>query len=100
MKKQKTKNNNRKLNGTQKFVIGFVFFCFVAIYTMEIFFSSQISNMKMTIEKIDYQINTQEKKNESLNMQVSELTSYENVSLVIEDMGLAYNNKNIVVISK
>lgn len=98
MKKQK--KNKSLFNKTQKFVIGFVMFCFVVIYAMQIFFSSQISNMKMTIEKIDYQINTQEKKNESLNMQVSELTSYENVSLVIEDMGLAYNNKNIVVISK
>ncbi len=98
MKKQK--KNKKLFNKTQKFIIGFVTFCFVVIYAMQIFFSSQISNMKMTIEKIDYQINTQEKKNESLNMQVSELTSYENVSLVIENMGLAYNNKNIVVISK
>ena len=54
----------------------------------------------MNIEKIEYKIETQQKKNESLTMQVNELTSYENVSTVIEDMGLAYNNKNIIVINK
>ena len=45
-------------------------------------------------------IKTQEKKNQSLTMQVNELTSYENVSAVIEDLGLAYNNENIIVINK
>ena len=54
----------------------------------------------MNIEKIEYKIEQQDKKNESLKMQVNELTSYENVSKVIEKMGLEYNNKNIVVINK
>ena len=54
----------------------------------------------MNIEKINYKIETQEKKNESLAMQVSELTSYENVNGVIKEMGLAYNNENIYVIEQ
>ena len=33
-------------------------------------------------------------------MQVNELTSYKNVSGVIKELGLAYNNENIVVINK
>ena len=40
----------------------------------------------------------QEKKNQSLVMQVNELTSYENLDSVLKDMGLAYNNENIVVV--
>ena len=54
----------------------------------------------MNIEKINYKIETQEKKNESLAMQVSELTSYENVNGVIKEMALAYNNENIYVIEQ
>ena len=42
----------------------------------------------------------QEKTNESLTMQVNELTSFENVQKVVKEMGLAYNNNNIIVIDK
>lgn len=52
----------------------------------------------MDIEKVSYKINKQEKKNQSLVMQVNELTSYENLDSVLKDMGLAYNNENIVVV--
>ena len=31
-------------------------------------------------------------------MQVNELTSYENLNTVLNDMGLAYNNENIIVV--
>ena len=33
-------------------------------------------------------------------MQVSELTSYDKIKDVVKDMGLAYNNENIIIISK
>ena len=31
-------------------------------------------------------------------MQVNELTSYENLNGVLKEMGLSYNNENIVVV--
>lgn len=52
----------------------------------------------MDIEKISYKIDNQEKKNQSLAMQVNELTSYENLSSILKDMGFAYNNENIIVV--
>ena len=33
-------------------------------------------------------------------MKVNELTSFENVQKVVEEMGLAYNNDNIIIIDK
>ena len=74
--------------------------CLVAVVVIEIFVGTKVSNLKMNIEKMNYKIETQEKKNESLAMQVSELTSYENVNGVIKEMGLAYNNENIYVIDE
>ena len=74
--------------------------CLVAVIVIEIFVGTKVSNLKMNIEKMNYKIETQEKKNESLAMQVSELTSYENVNGVIKEMGLAYNNENIYVIEQ
>lgn len=96
----KKKTRKMKLIGEEKFIIFISLSCIVGIFAIQIFFGAQISNIKMNIEKIDYKIEMQQKKNESLTMQVNELTSYENVSKVIEKLGLAYNNKNIIVISK
>ena len=53
---------------------------------------------ELQIEKINSKIEKQKSTNESLAMQVNELTSYENLNGVLKDMGLAYNNENIIVI--
>ena len=54
----------------------------------------------MEIEKINLKIEKQENLNESLTMQVNELTSYENMDSLLKDMGLAYNNENIIIVNK
>ena len=72
--------------------------CAVLTVFIRVFSSASISNLKMDIEKINYKIENQEKKNQSLTMQVNELTSYETLSGVLDEMGLAYNNENIVVV--
>ena len=74
------------------------FFCILFTIVIRAFSSASISNVKMDIEKISYKIDNQEKKNQSLVMQVNELTSYENLNSVLKDMGLAYNNENIIVV--
>ena len=73
-------------------------FCFICVMVIEIFFGASIGNYKMSNEKIKYQIDNEKKAVESLAMQVSELTSFDNVQSIVKDLGLAYNNDNIVVI--
>ena len=94
------KRRKIRLSGEEKFLLFIILSCIVGMFAVQIFFGAQISNYKMNIEKIDYKIETQKKKNQSLTMQVNELTSYENVSKVIERMGLEYNNENIVVVNR
>lgn len=72
--------------------------CFTLAIVIKIFFGASIGNYKMSNEKIRYEISTEEKTVESLTMQVNELTSFDNVSKVVKELGLAYNNDNIVVI--
>ena len=72
--------------------------CFVCAIVIKIFFGASIGNYKMSNEKIRYEINSEEKHVESLVMQVNELTAFDNVQNVVKDLGLAYNNDNIVVI--
>ena len=96
----KKKSRRLKITLEEKLIIFIIILSIGGLFATQIFFGAQISNIKMEIEKIDYRIEAQEKKNESLTMQVNELTSYENVSKIIEKMGLEYNNKNIIVINK
>jgi cell division protein FtsL len=72
--------------------------CLLFTVVIRVFASASIGNLKMDIEKISYRIDSQTKKNQSLVMQVNELTSYENLNAILKNMGLAYNNKNIVVV--
>ena len=95
--KKKTKNIVRLTKG-EKLLYTLGVFCIVATIFLRVFSSAGISNLKMSIEEISYKIDAQEKKNQSLFMQVNELTSYENLNSVLKEMGLAYNNENIIVV--
>lgn len=79
------------------YAMGTLSFMFVVV--LKIFLGAGVGNYKMSIEKIKYEINTENKKVESLTMQVNELTSFDKVKEVAKNLGLAYNNDNIIVIN-
>jgi cell division protein FtsL len=72
----------------------------LCIFLVKIFGGAEVSHLNMNIEKVKYSINEQSKKNESLTMKVNELTSFENILAVVKEMGLEYNNENILIINK
>ena len=96
------KNKKRKSRFTkgEKLIYTLGFMSLVAIFVVKVFCGASISNIKMDIEKINYKIKLQENKNESLTMQANELTSYENLDSILKEMGLAYNNENIIVVDE
>ena len=73
---------------------------FVMMLSLKIFCGASIGEMKMNIEETKFKIDQQQKKNESLVMKVNELTSFENVKKVVDEMGLSYNNDNIIVVDE
>lgn len=75
------------------------FLCLFGIVVMKIFCGAGITHLDMNIEQVKYDIADQEKKNESLTMKVNELTAFDKVKDVVADMGLAYNNDNIIIIN-
>ena len=95
--KKNTKNVIRLTRG-EKLLYALGAICVVATIVLRVFSSATTSNIKIDIEEVSYKIQKQEKENQSYVMQVNELTSYENLSNVLKDMGLAYNNENIIVI--
>lgn len=95
---KKNKKKFVRLTNGEKLLYTLGTFCIIATIVLKVFSSASISNLKMSIEKVNYKIENQEKKNQSLVMQVNELTSYENLSTILKEMGLAYNNENIIVV--
>lgn len=74
--------------------------CVIMTVIIKIFCGASIGHLNISVEKIKYEIDEQSKKNESLTMKVNELTSFDNVKDIVKNMGLSYNNDNIIVISE
>ncbi len=93
------KNGKLKITKGEKLLYSLATTLGVFILVIQIVFGAKINNLKMNIEYANLEIEKENKKMESLTMKFNELTSYENVKDTIKDMGLAYNNENIIVIN-
>lgn len=97
---KKNKNVLIKFTKGEKFLITSSMLMILLLVLVKVFCGATQGNLSINVEKLKYDIATQEKVNESLVMQVNELTSYDTIKDIVKDMGLAYNNENIIVISK
>ena len=97
---KKVKKRKAKFTKGEKFIYTLGVLCLISIFVIKVFCGASISNIKMNIEEINYKIEKQKNKNESLTMQVNELTSYENLDGILKEMGLAYNNENIILVDE
>ena len=88
-----------RLTKGEKMLYTLAFVCFLGIVVTKIFIGANITNLCMSVEQAKYDIESQEKKNESLTMKVNELTSFDKVKDIVSEMGLAYNNDNIIIIN-
>ena len=94
------KKNKAKITKGERMLYCYATLAFFVMLGLKIFCGASIGEMKMSIEEMKYNIDQQEKTNESLTMKVNELTSFENVQKVVKEMGLAYNNDNVIIIDK
>ena len=98
MKKKKKKV--AKFTKGEKLLYALAIICLCSTFVLKILVSASTSDLKIQIEKVNAKIEKQKSTNESLTMQVNELTSYENMDSILKEMGLAYNNENIIIINK
>jgi len=89
-----------KITKGEKILYTCAAFALCLTFLLKIFCSASIGNLNIMVEKLKFDVSTQVKKNESLTMQVNELTSFDYVNDVVKDMGLAYNNDNIIIINE
>lgn len=96
---RKKQRRMRITKGERLLYVGACLFL-VLTFVVKVFCGAGIGSLSMNVERLRYKIENQNKKNESLTMKVNELTSFDKIKDVIADMGLAYNNDNIVIINK
>ena len=94
------KKKRIKITKGEKVLYTMAFFAFLGTLLVQVFCGASVGHMNMNVEVLKYNIETQEKKNESLVMQVNELTAFDKVKDIVAAMGLGYNNENIIVVSE
>lgn len=97
---KKAKVRKMKITKGEKMLYLTATFCLVLTMVLKIFCGASVGHLSMNVEKLKYDITEQEKKIESLNMQVNELTSFTEVQEVVKNMGLSYNNQNVIIINE
>ncbi len=89
-----------KITRGEKLLYSVSVLAFLFTFVLKIFCGATLGNLSIDTEKVRAKITSQEKTNESLTMQVNELTSFDYVKDVVKEMGLAYNNDNILVVDE
>lgn len=93
---KKKKNKKLKLLKGEKFMYLLLVFLLISIPVANVFSKALLSETNIKTEKLKSKIERQESANESLEMQINELVSMENIQKIAAEFGLSYNSENIV----
>jgi len=94
MKKKKKKRFTKLEKFLYKSSFALVVFLLVGI----VFTSATVSKMNIELQEMSKKVESQEDTNQSLVMKINEMASLENIQIISENLGLAYNNENIKTI--
>ncbi len=92
------KRRTRFLKG-EKFMYGVLIMLALSIPTINVFSKALLSETNIKNEKLKSKIEKQEDTNASLEMQINELVSMENIQKIADEYGLSYISDNIVKVN-
>lgn len=93
---KKNKHKRLKLLKGEKFMYVLLILLVISIPTVNVFSKALLSETNIKTEKLKSKIEKQEDINESLEMQINELVSMENIQKIADLYGLSYNSENII----
>ena len=96
----KKKHKKLKLLKGEKFMYILLLLLAISIPTVNIFSKALVSETNIKAEKLKSKIEKQESNNESLQMQINELVSMENIQKIADEYGLSYISDNIVKVTE
>ncbi|MBQ8901555.1 MAG: cell division protein FtsL [Bacilli bacterium] len=94
------KHKKLKLLKGEKFMYVLLVFLIISIPTVNVFSKALLSETNIKAEKLKSKIEKQENANESLEMQINELVSMENIQKIADAYGLSYISDNIVKVEE
>ena len=94
MKKKKKKG----LTKLERFICKSSIFMMILLLVGIVFTSATVSKMNIELQKMNEKVEVQENTNESLAMKINEMASLENIQIVSRNLGLSYNNENILTV--
>ena len=95
-----TKKKKLKLLKGEKMMYLLLLLLVVAIPIANVFSKSLVSETNIKAERLKNKISKQEDTNESLEMQINELVSMENIQKIAEEYGLSYISDNIISVNE
>ena len=96
MKKEKKKQ--KLLSKFERIMYRLCILTIIALIVGIVCCETNIAQTNLEIQKLEKDVEKQEKRNESLNMKIDEMTSLENIKEISEQYGLSYHSENIKTI--
>lgn len=100
MKRKKILKKKVRMGKFEKLLYAFTITLVLSCPLIIVFSQATLSKINYEVEKSKKQIESQEKKNESLTMKINELASLDRIQEVADNQGLSYNNDNIKTIGE
>jgi len=94
------KRKKRYFTKAERFLYKLCFSFVILLVVGIIFGQSTLSKINFEVEKLKEEVLEKENNNQSLTMIINEMVSLENIQSIASDMGLAYNNENIKIVSE
>lgn len=93
--------SNQKLKKTkmEMTIWGIIALVLLAIPICNVYTKAILSESNIDLEKLKSDIKEQEKINDSLKMEISELASLDKIQVIASENGLSYQNNNIKVVT-
>ncbi len=95
----KKKKKIKKSIKAERTIIFIMLAIFAAIPTCNVYTKARLSETNIALEEVKNDIKDQERINESLKMEISELASLDTIQEVADAHGLTYQNGNIKVVT-
>ena len=95
---KKSRKVNKKVN-KDKFFWLTILVILLAIPICNVYTKAILSESNIKLEQVKSDIKNQEKVNESLKMEISELASLDKIQNIATENGLSYQNSNIKVVT-
>lgn len=92
------KNKKKRLTKLERFICKSSIFIMVILLVGIVFTSATLSKMNIELQKMSEKVEVQENTNESLAMKINEMASFEKIKVISRNLGLSYNNENILTV--